>query len=698
MTYAEVITPTLHTPPGYIRWTEAQPLESQGPPHGTVEFRALGPVEAVVAGRMVDLGTPKQRALLALLVSRVGQPVTVDVMLEELWAGHPPPSARTSLHAYVANLRRVLEPDRARRTPATVLCTHGQGYLLDSRVVQVDVHRFCEHTTAGWHAWGRGDRRQALSEFEAGLALWRGQAYAEVANATHVVPEVERLEELRLSLVEGRCAALLAAGAHEVAVAELEALMHAHPLREYGCELLSLALYRAGRQADALAVLRTNQKRLAEELGIDPRPALQHLESEILNQAPALDWHPPAVPASTVLSRPAPVPQVCTTGPLPGPVADPEIFVGRDAALRQLIEALPSAATRGRVVTVSGEPGIGKTSLLRRFARLAGVPVLWGSSPEHVAAPALWPWQQVLHAVRAGCPQRPVPGPVAELLDGDTRQLVDGVDSPDTTLRRFEAIIDYLVGASHTAPLVIVLDHLHRADQSSLRLLAHLAESVPASRLLVAVSYRSGEPILADTSAALARAGTTRIALHGLGVQETRTLAGAMLHREVSEPTAKGLWDRTEGNPFFLREVIGLLTSEQLLDQPHTAPVPVPVREVLLRRVAQLPRTAAEVLAIASIAGRHFDIDVVAEAASAEIEAVLEALDTAVAAGLIVEDQQRLGWFSFTHALTAEVLYETTGRLRRARLEQRIGTAAARTWAGNITTTVEIAPDWPLVR
>lgn len=706
MTYAEVITPALRTPPGYIRWTEAQPLESQGPPQGMVEFRALGPVEAVVAGRMVELGTPKQRALLALLVSRVGQPVTVDVMLEELWAGHPPPSARTSLHAYVANLRRVLEPDRARRTPATVLCTHGQGYLLDSRAVQVDVHRFCEHATAGWHAWGRGDRRQALSEFEAGLALWRGQAYAEVANATHVVPEVERLEELRLSLVEGRCAALLAAGAHEVAVAELEALMHAHPLREYGCELLSLALYRAGRQADALAVLRTNQKRLAEELGIDPRPALQHLESEILNQAPALDWHPPAVPTATVLSRPAPLPQVCTAAPPPrpvadteSPVADAELFVGRDAALRQLVEALPAAGSRGRVVTVSGEPGIGKTSLLRRFARLAGVPVLWGTSPEHVAAPPLWPWQQVLHALRTGCPQRPVPGPVAELLDGDTRQPVDGTDSTAATLRRFEAIIEYLVGASHTAPLVIVLDHLHRADQSSLRLLAHLAESVPASRLLVAVSYRSREPILADTSAALARAGATRIALHGLGVQETRTLARAMLHREVGEPTAKGLWDRTEGNPFFLCEVIKLLTTEQLLDQPHTAPVPVPVREVLLRRVAQLPRTAGEVLSIASVAGRHFDIGVVAEAASADIEAVLEALDTAVAAGLIVEDQQRLGWFSFTHALTAEVLCETTGRLRRARLQRRIGTAAARAWTESISTSVETAPDWPpLVR
>ncbi|WP_079190149.1 AfsR/SARP family transcriptional regulator [Actinacidiphila paucisporea] len=261
-------------------------------PRPLAEFRALGPIEAVVGDRLVDPGAPKQRALLALLVSKVGQPVAVDMIVEELWTGKPPPSAITSLQAYVANLRRVLEPARAPRTPATVLRTYGRGYLLDSRVVEVDVHRFSERATAGWQALDWGEPQQAVREFEAGLALWRGQAYAEVADTTYVRPDVARLEELRLSVVEGRCAALLAVGAHEMAVAELEAFTRAHPLREYGCELLSLALYRAGRQADALGVLRTNQKRLAEELGIDPRPALQHLENEILNHAPALDWRP----------------------------------------------------------------------------------------------------------------------------------------------------------------------------------------------------------------------------------------------------------------------------------------------------------------------------------------------------------------------------------------------------------------------
>ncbi|WP_225840380.1 AfsR/SARP family transcriptional regulator [Streptomyces sp. NK08204] len=266
----------------------------------TVKFRALGPIEAVVGGRVVDLGAPKQRALLALLVSKVGQPVAVDLIVEELWDGKPPPSALTSLHAYVANLRRVLEPGRAPRTPPTVLRTYGRGYLLDSRAAEVDVHRFSERAVAGWQALDWGDPQYAVNEFEAALAMWRGQAYSEVADTTCVRPDVARLEELRLSVVEGRCAALLAAGAHEIAVAELEAFLQTHPLREYGCELLSLALYRAGRQADALAVLRTNQKRLADELGIDPRPALQLLEKQILNHAPSLDWqpHPRAVAKS----------------------------------------------------------------------------------------------------------------------------------------------------------------------------------------------------------------------------------------------------------------------------------------------------------------------------------------------------------------------------------------------------------------
>ncbi|MGW2047358.1 BTAD domain-containing putative transcriptional regulator [Streptomyces sp. NPDC001858] len=705
MTDLEFPAPSFDTPAGLVRWTEAQPPAGRRTAPPMVEFRALGPLEAVVAGRPADLGAPKQRKLLALLVSRVGRPVPVDVLLEALWPGGPPPSAVTSLQAYVANLRRALEPGREPRTPTKVLHTSDRGYLLDGQVVDTDVHRFERRAGAGWQAWNRGEPQEALSEFEAGLALWRGDAYTEVSHAVQVAAEATRLEQLRLSAVEGRCAALLAVGAHEVAVAALEAFMQAHPLREYGCELLSLALYRAGRQADALAVLRTNQRRLGEELGIDPRPALQQLEREILSHAPALDWRPapvgpvrPAVEGGTAVravtapGRPAVAPQVrVRTPPRSAPAAGEEIFVGREVALRHLAAVSAAAAAgRGRVVTVSGEPGIGKTGLLRRFAEpAAGAPVLWGSSPGHVATPPLWPWRQVLSMAGAQLPRHPVPGPVAEVLDGDARQPPDGTatdadPTADTdTWRQFEAIVDYLTDASYSTPLVIVLDQLHQADPSSLRLLAHLAESVQTSRLLVAVSYRSDEAAaLAGTSAALARAEMTRVELTGLSVAETGALASAMLRREVSAATAEELRYRTGGNPFYLRELIKELDGEERPSRARTAPVPAPVREVVLQRVARLGPTAAELLSVASVAGRSlaidgrsFAVDVVAEASSIDLDEALKAVDAMVAAGLIREDQQRLGWYSFTHALTAQVLYPTIGRLRRIQLLRRIRTA-----------------------
>ncbi|MGY0070765.1 BTAD domain-containing putative transcriptional regulator [Streptomyces sp. QTS137] len=664
--------------------TKTQSPAVHSGPQVTVEFRALGPVEAMIAGRPVDLGAPKQRTLLALLVSQVGQPVSVDVMMEALWAGHPPPSAMTSLQAYVANLRKLLEPDRAPRRPATVLRTCTQGYLLDVGATDVDARRFVEHAKAGWQARGQEHPQRALSEFEAALALWRGQAYQEVAAVPCVVPEVARLQELRLSVVEMRCAALLDLGAHEMAAAELEAFMKANPLREYGCELLSLALYRAGRQADALEVLQTMRVRLTEELGVDPRMALQHLRRKILNQAPSLDRHPtPALPASPGFSGTAVPPRAGSAGPPPAPDADGEVFVGREAALRQLTEALAAAqAGRGRVVTVSGEPGAGKTSLLRRFAEPTGVPVLWGTCTEHVTAPSLWVWEQVLRAAAAAFPRHSIPRPVSELLDGDTQRPTDGAEPPGAALRRFEAIVQYLTGLSRSGPLVVMLDHLHRADPGSLRLLAHLAESVPASRLLLVVSYRSHEaPVLAETLAALARGEMTRLELEGLTPQDTRALASAVLRREVSSHTAKGLCARTDGNPFFLREMIGLLADDQYVDDPRAAPVPALVREVVLGRIARLPRPAVEVLSVAAVVGRHFDIAVVADVVPVGIDAALAALDTAIAAGLIMEDQRRLGWFRFTHALVAEVLYETTGRLRRARLHRWIGAASGRAGA-----------------
>jgi predicted ATPase len=215
---------------------------------------------------------------------------------------------------------------------------------------------------------------------------------------------------------------------------------------------------------------------------------------------------------------------------------------------------------------------------------------------------------------------------------------------------------------------------------------------VPASRILLVVSYRSGEAAtMAQTFAALARAGMTRVDLTGLTVEDTRALTSALVDCDVSERTAEGLWARTDGNPFFVRELVKLLAAEHGVDKPDAGPVPEPVRDVVLQRVGRLPRPVSELLYVAAVAGREFDVDVVAAAASLDIDAALDAIDVAIAAGLLEEDRQRLGWFSFTSAMVAETLYESTGRLRRARIHRRIAEAAVGAWRGAPERGADIA-------
>jgi DNA-binding SARP family transcriptional activator len=299
-----------------------------------LEWRALGPVEVIVDGRLVDLGPPTQRALFGLLLSRVDQPVAFDALVEELWSGDPPPAAMASLRAYVSNLRRVLEPGRAPRAPAAVLRTVAPGYLLDSRGVEFDVHRFTEHAAVGRDALGRADPQRAVVEFDSALGLWRGQAYADMRDTAWAAPEVARLEELRLAVVEGRCTALLQVGAHDVAVAELEGHVRAHPLREHGSELLAVALYRAGRQAEALGVLRATRARLTEELGIDPGTALQQLERDLLTHAPVLDWQP-----------------LPTTPTAPCPISSPVLTIANTSARLPSSDELPVGCDQRLVST-----------------------------------------------------------------------------------------------------------------------------------------------------------------------------------------------------------------------------------------------------------------------------------------------------------------------------------------------------------
>jgi class 3 adenylate cyclase/DNA-binding SARP family transcriptional activator/predicted ATPase len=269
-----------------------------------VEFGILGPLAVWSEGRELVLGAAKQRALLASLLLRAGEPVPVARLVDDLWGERPPATAVKAAQVYVSQLRKTLGEG--------VIETHPLGYLLRLEPDDVDVHRFERRLERGRRLLAEGDAAEAATELSAALATWRGPALADFRYEAFARNEAARLDELRVVALEARLEAELALGRHAEAVPELETLVQEHPLRESLRGLLMLALYRTGRQADALAVYQQTREVLREELGLSPGRALQELERAILVQDPALQPRRPA-PAAPTAPRAAVVAPVCAS-------------------------------------------------------------------------------------------------------------------------------------------------------------------------------------------------------------------------------------------------------------------------------------------------------------------------------------------------------------------------------------------------
>jgi len=300
-----------------------------------LELAVLGPVRAVRDGRELELGGPKPRAVLALLLVDAGRVVPAEYLAEMLWRGVPPPGAAKTLRSYVSRLRSLLDPEAA-------LVAQGGGYAITVEPDRVDAARFERLVGAAREALGRGDAAAAAGRFGEALALWRGRALADVAEVERLALEAARLEELRLVAVEGRAEADIERGLAAEVTGELERLVAEYPVRERLWRLLVLALYRAERQADALAAYRRARQLLAEELGIEPGEELRALEQAVLRQeVPAMP--PPA--RHNLLVR-------LTS------------FVGREGELA----AVGRLVGEARLVTLTGAGGAGKTRLAVEFA------------------------------------------------------------------------------------------------------------------------------------------------------------------------------------------------------------------------------------------------------------------------------------------------------------------------------------------
>ncbi len=250
-----------------------------------IEFRILGPVEVIDREKTLALGGQKQRAVLAALLIEAGRVVSTDYLVDALWGEHPPKTAATSLQNFVSQLRKALGPE--------VLVTKAPGYQLRLEPGQLDLDRFMELVEEARAAGG--DERS--TKLRRALALWRGAPYADFTFESFAQPEIARLGELRLSVLEERIDADLEAGHHAELVAELEPLVAEYPLRERLRALLMLALYRSGRQAEALQAYQDARSALVDELGIEPSPALSQLHGSILRQDAGLEPAGPAPPS-----------------------------------------------------------------------------------------------------------------------------------------------------------------------------------------------------------------------------------------------------------------------------------------------------------------------------------------------------------------------------------------------------------------
>ncbi|SMO98188.1 Transcriptional regulatory protein, C terminal [Geodermatophilus aquaeductus] len=650
---------------------------------GTVGFRVLGEVTAVRDGVALELGGRRQRSVVARLLVAGGHVVPAELLVADLWRGASPADALGTLQAHVSHLRRVLEPGRAPRTPARLLVTVPPGYALRPADDAVDVLEAMRLLDEG-DRLAATDPAAARQRYSDAIDLWRGPAYAEYADEPWAAPEAARLDELRLTAVERRAAVALDAPGGRDPLPQLRAHVAEHPLREEGWRLLALGLYRAGRQGEALAALREVRTRLADELGVDPGPELRALEEAVLAQAPSLL---PARGPAPVVGRPAPA-----AAPAAAPVAvlAPEVPrpVGRDAELAALHAAADRAAAGSvEVALLAGEAGSGKTTVLdhlRAEHAGRGWTTLAVSCPETDGAPPGWPWAAALRSLAAATPPAD-PAPLAALLT-DHAPPETGGDPLGNRFRLHRAVGAWLAAVAGRTPLLVTVDDLHRADRETTALLLDLLPALVGSRVLLVAGHRPEESAgLADVLAALARRSPVGLSLRGLDPAAVDALVEDWALTPVDGRTRAAIAERADGNPFYVRELLRLVDSGADVDA-----VPGTVRDVVRHRLGVLPARTGTLLKLAAVIGRDVDAEVLLAAAAPagggteeDEEALVEALETALVSGLLVEPGP--GRLRFVHALVRDILYEDLSSLRRTRLHGRVAAVLERLRPDDVT-------------
>jgi DNA-binding SARP family transcriptional activator len=653
-----------------------------------VKLDVLGPVRVRRDGVDVDLGTPRQRAIVAALALSEGLVVPVGTLVERVWGDDPPAAVMGTLQSYVGGLRRALEPDRRPREEATVLVTEHDGYALR-------VPRSGRDDAALADASGRAREllrvvpdplrpragadaaaacEEAVALLDTALSSWRGRPYADLADDADAEAERTRLADLRAAAVELRVVAMLALGRHDEVVPQLETMTRSHPLHERWWTLRAVALSRAGRQADALEVLQRLRSVLDDELGVEPSAPVRELQTAILRQDASVTWNggdpdPAVVPLRT--ETPAPSTRIRVSPPLPA--YELAGRVGELDRLRGLVER--ARAGHPGAAWVSGEAGIGKSRLAAEAAMIAferGFVVATARCGQH-GAPPLWPWREVLASVER---QTGAVGDVDGLFAGD----------PDDFATR-HAVALSLRATARATPVVVLVEDVHDADPATLDLLHHLVTSAADERLLLVVTRRTGSgdaDRLVGLGAAVVRAGGARLDLGGLDPDESSALVGQVTGASLPPDEAAALRDRTGGNPFFLLELA-----------LAGGAVGGGIADVVGARLAELPDACRRVLEAASVIDVVFDEDLVAFALELEPAGVGAALVPALDAGMVLETDPVARVFGFAHAVVREVVRDGLGTQDRLWLHSRVATVIGeRTGLRRVDQRTELARQW----
>jgi DNA-binding SARP family transcriptional activator len=641
-------------------------------------IRLCGPLAVSLgadAGRAALPGR-QGRLLFAYLVLNRDRDCGRAELIDVLWPEDPPVAAETALSALLSKLRRTLGDG--------ALAGRSELRLVPPASLEVDVEEAARAADRAEAAIDDSDWEAAAEHARQTLGVDL-QTFLPDCEGPWLTEERRELETVRLRALEVLAEAGLRRGGRELGAAEQAArsAIAAAPFRESAHRLLMEIHEASGNPAEALRAFEDLRVLLRDELGTTPGAAAMAVHERLLR------GEPPGPRTAR--------PQDMMVSPWPGPLSaalDRHVLVGRSSELEVLADSWRDAvAGTRRLVLVTGEAGIGKTRLAAEIARRAredGAVVLYGRFDED----ALAPYQPVVEMVR-GWSSGDSLEPLRERLGARAAELGilfgelgpppdDSASDPDSRrLRLFEAIAALLDEAGAHAPLVLVFDDLQWADRPTLQLLRHLVRAPHPRRMLLLGTYREaeldpGHPLL-ELATGVRREGTlTRVALSGLAEPEVAQLVSALGVDGVDPTFLAALHGETEGNPFFIEEVVrhlrssgGRLRGAVSLTE---AGVPDGVREVTSRRLQRLGAPTRQALQMAAVIGREFEFDLLEAVAPLEDDALISALEEGVQAR-VLREAGRVGRYAFTHTLVRATLYDGLSQLRRARLHGRVGEA-----------------------